>query len=159
MGDRVEKAGVSFQRPDGLLPLSSVLAGEGSIELLRPYVNLSERDFRLLVVWMAAALRPVGPYPILALYGEQGSAKSTLARVVRLSIDPQAAPLLTEPRSTRDLMVTAVNGWLLAYDNIGVIPAWLSDGCACRRPEGHSRGARCSSNDDRISASSTHSGP
>ena len=61
---------------------------------------------------MAAALRPVGPYPILVIHGEQGSAKSTLARIIRQLIDPQTAPLLAEPRSTRDLMVTAVNGWL-----------------------------------------------
>ena len=100
---------------------------EGSIELLRPYVNLTGPDFRLLIVWMAAALRPAGPYPVLALCGDQGSAKSTLARIVRLLIDPQAAPLLGEPRNTRDLMITAVNGWLLAYDNIRALPNWLSD--------------------------------
>ena len=58
---------------------------------------------------MAAALLPEGPYPILAIHGEQGSAKSTLAKVVRSLIDPQAAPVLAEPRSTRDLMVTALN--------------------------------------------------
>ncbi len=123
----VGRPGVQFERPGGQLPLPLPVRG-GSIELLRPYVNLCDRDFRLLVVWMAAALRPAGPYPILALYGEQGSAKSTLAKIVRLLIDPQSAPLLSEPRSTRDMMVTAVNGWLLAYDNIGVISSWLSDG-------------------------------
>ena len=101
---------------------------EGSIELLRPFVNASDRHFRLLVAWMASALRPVGPYPILALYGEQAAAKSTLARVIRLLIDPQAAPLLTVPRGTRDLMVTGHNGWLLAYDNISVINDQVSDG-------------------------------
>jgi hypothetical protein len=100
---------------------------DGSIDLLRPYVNLGKRDFRLMVAWLTAALRPVGPYPILAIHGEQGSAKSTLARILRLLIDPQSAPLLIPPKSTRDLMVTAVNGWLLAYDNISAIPAWLSD--------------------------------
>ena len=62
---------------------------------------MSEPEFRLLIGWMAAALLPEGPYPILAIHGEQGSAKSTLARVVRGLIDPQASPLLAEPRSTR----------------------------------------------------------
>ena len=52
------------------------------------------------------------------LYGAQGSAKSTLARIVRLLIDPWAPSLLAEPRSLRDLMFTAVNGWVLAFDNI-----------------------------------------
>ncbi|MFI5455212.1 MAG: hypothetical protein ACHRXM_07140 [Isosphaerales bacterium] len=118
---------IHFRRPDGHLPLP-MPGREGSIDLLRAYVNLTDRDFRLLIVWMAAALRPVGPYPILALYGQHGSTKSTLAKVVRLLIDPQAGPPLAEPRNTRALMVTAVNGWVLAYDNISVIPRWLSDG-------------------------------
>ena len=96
--------------------------------MLRPYVNLSDRDFRLMIAWMAAALRPVGPYSILALYGEQAAAKSTLAKVVRLLIDPQDAPLLTIPRGIRQLMVTGHNGWLLAYDNISVIADVVSDG-------------------------------
>ena len=123
----VDDCGVHFRRPDGLSPLP-IPSRDGSIEPLRRYVNLSDRDFRLLVVWMAAALRPVGPYPILALYGQNGSTKSTLAEVVRRLIDPQATKLLGQPRSMRELMVTAVNGWLLAYDNLSVIPQWLSDG-------------------------------
>jgi hypothetical protein len=123
----LDRPPVAFRRPEGLLPLP-VPSREGSINLLRPFVNLTDRDFRLLVVWLAAALRPVGPYPILTLYGEQGSAKSTLARIVRLLVDPQDAPLLIEPRSTRDMMITALNGWLLSYDNISIIRRWLSDG-------------------------------
>ena len=78
---------------------------------------------------------PDGPYPVLAVHGEQGSAKSTLAKVARLLIDPQASPVLAESRSTRDLMVTAANGWLMAYDNICVIPTWLSDSL-CRLATG-----------------------
>jgi hypothetical protein len=123
----VERPNVPFQRPDGFLPMP-VPSRDGSIELLRPYVNLSDRDFRLLVVWLAAALWPAGPYPILALYGEQGSAKTMLAKIVRRLVDPHAVPLLIEPKGRRDLMVTALNGWLLAYDNISVVPGWLSDG-------------------------------
>ncbi|MFI5461454.1 MAG: hypothetical protein ACHRXM_39135, partial [Isosphaerales bacterium] len=118
---------VHFHRPAGHLPLP-MPSRDGSIDLLRPYVNLTDRDFRLLILWMAAALRPAGPYPILALYGQNGSAKSTLAKIVRRLIDPQAHPILAEPRNTRELMVSAVNGWLLVYDNISVIPRWLSDG-------------------------------
>ena len=122
----VDRPDVQFRRPEGMLPLPVPERG-GSIELLRPYVNVTDDGFRLVVAWLTAALRPVGPYPILSLHGEQGSAKSTLARILRLLVDPHACPLLEEPASTRDLMVTAVNGWLLAYDNISSIPNWLSD--------------------------------
>ena len=50
--------------------------------LLRSYVNLAEPDFRLMIGWLTAALRPVGPYPVLVLNGEQASGKSTLARIL-----------------------------------------------------------------------------
>ncbi len=144
----VDQSPVHFWRPDGQLPLPAPSRG-GSIEGLRPYVNLAERDFRLLVGWMAAALLPEGPYPILAVHGEQGSAKSTLAKVVRLLVDPQAAPVLTLPRSTRDLMATAIGGWLLVYDNISVLPNWLSDGLCLLATGGGFAARALHSNDER----------
>ena len=122
----VDRPPVHFERPRGMLPLLAPTRG-GSIERLRQYVNVSDEDFPLLVGWMAAALLPDGPYPLLAVHGEQGSAKSTLAKVIRQLIDPQASPVLASPKSTRDLMVTAANGWLIAYDNLSAIPTWLSD--------------------------------
>ncbi len=144
----VDRPGVHFRRPQGLLPMP-MPSHDGSIELLRPFVNLVETDFHLLIGWMAAALRPVGPFPLLAIHGEQGSAKSTLAKVIRELIDPQTAPLLAEPSSTRDLMVTAVNGWLLAYDNVSAIPGWLSDSL-CRLASGGGFASRALfSNEDR----------
>jgi hypothetical protein len=123
----VDRPGVHFRRPEGLLPMPTP-ARNGSIELLRSYVNLSDPDFRLLIGWLTAALRPVGPYPVLVLNGEQASGKSTLARIVRALIDPQACPVLALPSSTHDLMATALSGWLLVYENISTIPGWLSDG-------------------------------
>ena len=109
----------------------------------------TDRDFRLMIAWMAAALRPVGPYPVLALYGEQAAAKSTLAKVVRLLIDPQDAPLLAIPRGTRNLMVTGHNGWLLAYDNISVISDVVSDGLCMVSTGGAYAGRALFSNDER----------
>jgi hypothetical protein len=145
----VDQPDVHFRRPAGLLPLP-MPCHDGSIDLLRPYVNLDDRDFRLMVAWLTAALRPVGPYPILALHGEQGSAKSTLAKILQLLIDPQASDLLSPPKSTRDLMITAVNGWLLAYDNISVMPTWLSDSL-CQLVSGGGFASRALySNDERV---------
>ena len=122
--------GVHFRRPEGLLPLPEPARG-GSIDLLRKHVNLSEPEFRLMVAWLTAALRPVGPYPVLVLNGEQSSGKSTLARILRMLVDPQASPVLALPGSTHDLMVTAANGWLLIYENISAIADWFSD-CVCQ---------------------------
>jgi hypothetical protein len=126
----VARPNVHFRRPEGLLPLP-VPALDGSIDLLRQYVNLTEPDFRLMIAWLTAALRPVGPYPVLVLNGEQASGKSTLARILRMLIDPQACPVLALPGSTRDLMATALNGWMIVYENITTLAGWFSD-CVCQ---------------------------
>src|SRR5262249_9209644 len=65
------------------------------------------------------------------LQGEQGSAKSTLARLLRRFIDPNKAPLRRPPRSDHDLVVAANNGWIVAFDNLSYIPEWLSDALGC----------------------------
>jgi len=143
----VEDPAVHFRRPPGYLPLPAP-SRDGSLELLRPYVNLSESDFRLLIVWMAAAIRPVGPYPVLALYGEPSAAKTTLAKIVRLLIDPHEVPLRGEPRHAGGLMRSAMNRWLLAYDNIRVIPGWLSDALCLLSTGGPLEGGASSSGDE-----------
>ena len=67
--------------------------------------------------------------------GEQGSAKSTLCRLLKLIIDPNSAPLRAAPRELRDLMIAASNSWILAFDNLSHIPPWLSD-ALCRLATG-----------------------
>ncbi len=145
---KVDRPDVHFRRPAGHQSLPMPSRG-GSIELLRPYVNLTEADFRLMVVWLTAVLRPVGPYPILVLNGEQGAAKSTLVKVLRLLIDPHTCIALNPPTSTLNLMATAVNGWLLAYDNISDVPRWLSDALCQLVFGGAVSGRALFTNDDR----------
>lgn len=122
---------IKFRRAKGMLPLPHP-EKDGSIEDLRPFVNVpDEQDWRLLVAWLVAAMRPSGPYPVLVLHGEQGSAKSTTARVLRSLVDPNVAPLRTAPQDERDLAITAINSWVLTYDNLSGVPLWLSD-ALCR---------------------------
>jgi hypothetical protein len=72
---------VRFRRPAGILPLSVPEQG-GSIEALNSFLNLASRnDFVLIVAWLLAALRAGGPYPLLAISGEQGSAKTVLSKL------------------------------------------------------------------------------
>jgi hypothetical protein len=130
----VAGAPARFRRPNGLLALPQPLRG-GSLDLLRRHVTVRDDDFLLLVMWLVAALRARGPYPVLTLTGEQGSAKSTLARLARMLIDPHVSPMRSEPREPRDLMISACNCWVVALDNISGIPPWLSDGL-CRLATG-----------------------
>ncbi len=125
---------VRFRRPNGMRPLPDPARG-GTIDRLKDFVNMEADELVLFIAWLAAALRPSGPYPILVLIGEQGSAKSTLARLVRRLTEPHACPLRSEPKEPRDLMVGAVNGWVMALDNLSTIPSWLSD-ALCRLSTG-----------------------
>src|SRR5437868_13535290 len=82
-----------------------------------------------------AAFRPTGPYPILMLQGEQGTAKSTTTRILRSLIDPNVSPLRTVPRNERDLMIAATNSWAQCFDNLSHIPLWFAD-ALCRLATG-----------------------
>jgi hypothetical protein len=135
------KTPVRFRRSKGMIALPTPVRG-GRIDELRPFVNVaSEDDWALLVAFIAAALRPEGPYPTLAIAGEQGSCKSTLARLVRRIVDPSSTPLRSEPRNTQDLMIAATNSWVPTFDNLSHISAWLSD-ALCRLSTGGGFAAR-----------------
>ena len=120
---------VRFVRPGGMRALPMPTRG-GSLLDLRPFVNVADKDFQFVVAWQIAALRPTGPYPLLAFTGEQGTAKSSAARVARRTIDPHRSDLRRPPRNTEDLMVSAVNNHVVALENVSSIPDWLSDDLA-----------------------------
>ena len=104
----------------------------GSIESLLPFVNLRSRnDFVLVVAWLLATPRAGGPYPLLAISGEQDSAKTVLSKMLKALVDPNVAPVRALPREQRELMIAANNNYLLAFDNLSGLPAWLSD-ALCR---------------------------
>jgi hypothetical protein len=138
---------VRFRRSPGMLPLPVPERG-GSIEALRPFLNLpNQNDFVLVVSWLLAALRPIGPYPLLAISGEQASAKTVLSKLLRALLDPNVAPVRALPREERELMITANNGHLLAFDNLSGLPSWLSD-ALCRLASGGSFAVRQLYTDD-----------
>lgn len=128
-------APVRFVQPRGMRALPAPEPG-GSLDELRSLLNVGDdSQWALIVGWLIASINPDGPYPILALNGEQGSAKSTTARMLRALLDPNDAPLRAEPREARDLMIAANNARVIALDNISRVQPWLSDGL-CRLATG-----------------------
>jgi hypothetical protein len=131
---------VKFRRTRGMLPLPHPVSG-GSIGELRPFVNVRDKDWTLVVGWLLGAFRPTGPYPVLALGGEHGAAKSTTSLVCRRCIDPNTAGLRAEPADVRDVMIAASNSWIIALDNLSALTPWLSD-ALCRLATGGGFGTR-----------------
>lgn len=100
----------------------------GSLEEMRPFVNVaSGDDWLLLQAWILTAFHPGIEYPVLGLHGEQGSAKSTTARVIRDLVDPSVSPLRALPSDRRDLAVSAKHNWLLVFDNLSGLSGDASD--------------------------------
>jgi hypothetical protein len=80
-----------------------------------------------IFTWLAAALRPIGPYPILVLRGPASSGKSVLARALRVLIDPSTAPLRRLPVRDRDVLRLALQNWILVFDQIHRVPLKISE--------------------------------
>lgn len=135
-----ETAEVRFRRSKGMLPLPEPTRGS-SIESLRDFVNVGDAQWPLFLAALVACFRPDHPFPVLALHGEQGSAKTTTARILRALIDPNQAALRSQPKDERDLMIAAKNGWAISFDNLSRIPPLLSD-AICRLATGGGFGTR-----------------
>jgi len=116
-------------------PLALPEPAEPNFSLLWKYANVRIEDRPLLAAFLLATLRPTGPYPQLHLTGEQGTGKSTLARVIRALTDPSSSPLRAPPKEVRDLLVGALNGWVLSLDNLSYVTPSLSD-ALCRLSTG-----------------------
>ena len=131
----IDNPPVRFRRAAGMQALPAPVSG-GSVEALRSFLNVRfDADFVLVIAWALACLRNRGPYPVIVLSGEQGSAKSTFSAILRALLDPNTAPLRALPREDRDLFIAASNGHVLAFDNVSGLPAWISD-TLCRLATG-----------------------
>ncbi len=125
---------IHFVRSRGMTTLPTPQK-DGKINELKGFLNIIEEEWPLLLAWLISVLMPQGPYPVLVLTGEQGSAKSTIAKMIRALVDPSTIPLRALPRDERDLAIFARNSWIIAFDNISYLKDWLSD-AICRLATG-----------------------
>jgi hypothetical protein len=133
----LDESPILFRRPKAMkpLPLPHPEGGADDLGVFHDLINITDDEWDLLLGFAAGALHPRGPYMVLAVHGEHGSAKSTLCRLLRGIIDPNTSPLRAEFREPRDLAIAANNGWIIGLDNLSHIQPWQSD-CLCRLSTG-----------------------
>jgi putative DNA primase/helicase len=136
---------VRFRHPSGMRSLPIPQRG-GSIDMLRDFVNLNDSDFVLFVAVLLDAFRP-GKHPILNLVGDFGAAKSTLAKIFKLLIDPDETELRSLPGTLRDIFIAVNNARVRAWDNVSKIERAISDGL-CQLSDGSGFGTRRLYTDD-----------
>lgn len=108
---------VKFWKPASMQSLPIPQHG-GNIDELWGFLNIQEHDRPLVLAWMLEAFRSDTPFPVLALNGLQGSAKSSTHSRIRQLIDPNKANLRAAPKTTEDIYIGAGVNWLVSFENI-----------------------------------------
>jgi hypothetical protein len=122
-------------------PLPEPLPGGADASYLRGLLNVPDANtFRLVLTWLSFAMVPDQPYPVLAVSGPAGAAKSSFAELVRTTIDPNEVLLAGMPRG-QDLVAYAKNNPVLCFDNLSTISPYLADDL-CRLATGGGLGGR-----------------
>ncbi len=107
----------------------------GTLEPLWSVLNVREADRPLLIAWMVAAFLIGVAQPLLLLRGEQGTGKTTAAKMMMTLLDPGAGGLAAPPRNEQDWAVTAADRTVVGLDNLSTILPWQSD-AFCRAVTG-----------------------
>ncbi len=107
----------------------------GSLDDLWRRINVRPEDRPLLLAYLVAALEPDLPHPVLTLLGEQGTGKTTTAKLLVTLLDPSPVPTRKPPRDAESWVTAAQGSWLVCLDNLSDVPPWLSDSI-CRAVTG-----------------------
>lgn len=138
----LDKSPVAFVRTGSMRPLPiPAPMSQGSLAVLWEILNVTSAQRPLVAGALLNHFHPSGPYFVVNFIGEQGSAKSCAAKILRTLVDPNENPLRSPPREERDLLVQAANNWCVVLDNLSGLAAWLSDGL-CRLSTGGGHSAR-----------------
>ena len=132
------KAPVLFRRTSLTAPLPTPVGAGGQgdgLDQLWKLLNVEEDDRPLVAAWLVAALIPEIPHPCLALFGEQGTGKTTATKLLVSIVDPSPVPARKPPRDADSWVTAAAGSWVVAIDNLSTIPHWLSDSI-CRAVTG-----------------------
>ena len=144
---------VAFRRYNHQRPQMRPISG-GTVDELLDFVNVSDEQQRLLLkVYVVSCFIPGIPHPILVFHGPQGSAKTTITRILGMLIDPSLTPTMALPQEPDRLVQTLDHHWLAAFDNVSNMPRWASDVlCRAATGDGMCKRALYTNDDDFIYA-------
>jgi hypothetical protein len=129
-----DAAPVLFKRTTLTGPLPEPQPG-GSLGDLWGWLNVAEDDRPMVAAALVSMLFSEQPHVVLAIFGEQGTGKTTAVKVLVLILDPGPVPVRKPPRDADSWVTAAAGSWVVGLDNLSDIPSWLSDSL-CRASTG-----------------------
>jgi|GEM_PF-5678576 len=86
-------------------------------DLLKPYVNLGENDYKLFLAYLCHLFIYDTSHMICIISSSHGSGKSTLTRLIRRLVDPTLAENALIPRNINDFINHCANNSVVCFDN------------------------------------------
>jgi len=100
----------------------------GDFTLLLKYTHLKNSyDEVILLATVASFFIPDIPHPILCLFGEPGSTKSTFSKIIRRIIDPSSQIVNSLPDDREELVQIFAHNYVAMFDNVSTLKNWQSD--------------------------------
>lgn len=131
----LETPPILFRRFNHQAPLP-IPEKNGDLRKILWFLNLvREEDKLLILVWLVVAPIVNIPRPILGCHGSQGSAKTTAARMLRMSLDPSAVESIEIGRDPMELAQVLDHHAIPFFDNVTHIQPWQAD-MLCRAVTG-----------------------
>jgi len=111
----VEQAQVSPERGGDLL------------QLMRPFINLPDDEFKLLVIAIVQSFSRCSSHFVMLFSSGKGTGKSTLTQVIRCLIDPSESALMLTPTTESDLKTALANTYIACFDNTDTLSTKFSN--------------------------------
>ncbi|MFX1487299.1 MAG: hypothetical protein ACFFBS_09445, partial [Promethearchaeota archaeon] len=126
---------VLFRSFESQQPLPHPVKGGDPKKVLN-FINLYDEDAQFLFLcYLVVAFVPDIPVAALIVHGVQGTAKTTLLRIIKRLLDPSVVEVRGGVRNNEDFILSAFRNRVLFFDNITSIPEWVSD-ALCRAVTG-----------------------
>ena len=95
------------------------------VELVLP-PSMTEAQKLLFTVSLVTGLIPNIPQTIDVIFGDHGSAKSTLTKIKKALLDPSVLDELSPPTSLNEFIQLLAHHWYLPLGNLTRLPGWMS---------------------------------